>query len=83
MKQATMLVVMMALATVRMRPRTKPRGPKPASPGGRHRAGTAAPGKRPPQAKTQPEFDAYKAAVANTTRGHGEIADDFADQISR
>src|SRR5579871_4933263 len=44
-------------------------------------AGQAAtpPGKRPPQAKTQPEFDAYKAAIALTDAGAQEkAADDFA-----
>lgn len=36
-------------------------------------------GKRPPQAKTQPEFDAYKAAAANTDPAAMEkAADDFA-----
>jgi tetratricopeptide (TPR) repeat protein len=36
-------------------------------------------GKRPPQAKTQPEFDAYKAAVATTDPAALEkAADDFA-----
>jgi len=41
---------------------------------------TAAPaGKRPPQAKTQPEFDAYKAAAAITDPAAQEkAADDFA-----
>jgi tetratricopeptide (TPR) repeat protein len=37
------------------------------------------PGKRPPQAKTQPEFDAYKAAIALTDAAAQEKAsDDFA-----
>jgi tetratricopeptide (TPR) repeat protein len=36
-------------------------------------------GKRPPQAKTQPEFDAYKAAAATTdAAGIEKAADDFA-----
>lgn len=37
-------------------------------------------GKRPPQAKTQAEFDAYKAAVANPSDGPAmeKAADDFA-----
>src|SRR5579864_2194317 len=39
----------------------------------------AAPGKRPPQAKTQPEFEAYKAAIALTDAAAQEkAADDFA-----
>ncbi len=43
-------------------------------------AGQAAPAaKRPPQAKTQPEFDAWKAAAANTEPAALEkAADDFA-----
>jgi tetratricopeptide (TPR) repeat protein len=45
--------------------------------------GTAAPaGKRPPQAKTQPEFDAYKAAAASTDPAALEkAADDFATKF--
>jgi tetratricopeptide (TPR) repeat protein len=44
---------------------------------------TAAPaGKRPPQAKTQPEFDAWKAAAANTDGAALEKAsDDFATKF--
>ncbi len=62
-------------------------GRRPGNTGGRNaRAGsggarTAAQpaGKRPPQAKTQPEFDAYKAAAANTDGAALEkAADDFA-----
>jgi tetratricopeptide (TPR) repeat protein len=44
-------------------------------------AATTAPGaKRPPQAKTQPEFDAYKTAVANQSdpAAMEKAADDFA-----
>ncbi len=42
-------------------------------------AATAPAGKRPPQAKTQPEFDAYKAAAAITDPAAQEkAADDFA-----
>ena len=40
---------------------------------------TAPPAKRPPQAKTQPEFDAWKTAAANTDPAAMEKAsDDFA-----
>src|SRR5579864_5403082 len=40
---------------------------------------TAASPKRPPQAKTQPEFEAYKAAIALTDAAAAEkAADDFA-----
>jgi tetratricopeptide (TPR) repeat protein len=40
-------------------------------------------GKRPPQAKTQPEFDAYNAAVANQKDGPAieKAADDFATKF--
>jgi len=42
----------------------------------------AAPAKRPPQAKTQPEFDAYKATAANTDPAAFEKAcDDFATKF--
>ncbi len=46
-------------------------------------AGAAAPAaKRPPQAKTQPEFDAYKAAAASTDAASLEKAsDDFATKF--
>jgi tetratricopeptide (TPR) repeat protein len=45
--------------------------------------GTTTPqGKRPPQAKTQPEFDAYKAAAASTDVATLEkAADDFATKF--
>ena len=43
---------------------------------------TAPPAKRPPQAKTQPEYDAYKAAAANTDAAALEkAADDFATKF--
>ena len=57
---------------------------KPATPAGQQTAPAAeAPqGKRPPQAKTQPEFDAYKAAVALTDAAAQEKAvDDFATKF--
>jgi len=45
-------------------------------------AAAAPAGKRPPQAKTQPEFDAYKAAAANTDAAALEKAsDDFATKF--
>jgi hypothetical protein len=49
-------------------------------PAGQAAGQAAAPaGKRPPQAKTQPEFDAYKAAAALTDAAAQEkAADDFA-----
>jgi tetratricopeptide (TPR) repeat protein len=45
-------------------------------------ATTVPAGKRPPQAKTQPEFDAWKAAAANTDPAALEkAADDFATKF--
>jgi len=44
--------------------------------------GTPPAAKRPPQAKTQPEFDAYKAAAANTDpTAFEKAADDFATKF--
>src|SRR5260221_3079461 len=44
---------------------------------------TAPAGKRPPQAKTQPEFDAWKAAAANTDAAAlVKASADFATQIT-
>jgi len=57
--------------------------PAQSAPAGQSAAQTAAPaGKRPPQAKTQPEFDAYKAAVALTDAAAQEkAANDFATKF--
>ena len=53
-------------------------GAAPGAPAGQT-AATTPPGKRPPQAKTQPEFEAYKAAIALTDAAAQEkAADDFA-----
>jgi tetratricopeptide (TPR) repeat protein len=56
---------------------------KPAATAPAGQAAPAAPaGKRPPQAKTQPEFDAYKAAAAITDPAAQEkAADDFATKF--
>ena len=76
MKRATMLVVILALATFVSAQDKAPAAqsaPAPAAP--------AQPpvGKRPPQAKTQAEFDAYKVAAANPDPAALEkAADDFA-----
>jgi tetratricopeptide (TPR) repeat protein len=52
---------------------------KPATPATGQQAAAAPQGKRPPQAKTQPEFDAYKAAAASADAASLEkAADDFA-----
>jgi len=75
MKQATMLVVILALAALMSAQQTQ----TPPAQSGAGAAAQPATGKRPPQAKTQPEFDAYKAAAANTDPAALEkAADDFA-----
>jgi tetratricopeptide (TPR) repeat protein len=79
MKQAAMLVVILALTTFVSAQNQTP----PAQPG---TAATTPPppvGKRPPQAKTQAEFDAYKVAAANTTDGAAleKASDDFATKF--
>jgi tetratricopeptide (TPR) repeat protein len=78
MKQAAMLVVVLALATLVTAQTQTP--PAPAA-----GAATTPPpqvGKRPPQAKTQAEFDAYKVAAANTDGpGLEKAADDFATKF--
>ncbi len=62
-----------------------PSNNKPAAqnaPAGQAAAPPAPAGKRPPQAKTQPEFDAYKAAAALTDPAAQEkAADDFATKF--
>jgi len=78
MKRETMLAVTLALATfVSAQDKDK----APAATAASAQAATAQPpvGKRPPQAKTQAEFDAYKAAAANTDPAAlQKAADDFA-----
>jgi tetratricopeptide (TPR) repeat protein len=78
MKRGAMLVVIVGLATlVSAQYQTPPAQTNPTQ------GGAAAPpqpqGKRPPQAKTQAEFDAYKVAAAETDpAGMEKSADDFA-----
>jgi len=80
MKRAAMVVVMLALATFVFAQYQAPATQnQPAAQRGA--AQPAAPqAKRPPQAKTQPEFDAYKAAVSSTNdpAAMEKAADDFA-----
>jgi len=79
MKRAATVVVMLAVAAIAAAQQAAPTQQNPA---GQAAAGAQAPppqGKRPPQAKTQPEFDAYKAAAATTDPAAMEkAADDFA-----
>jgi tetratricopeptide (TPR) repeat protein len=80
MKRAAMIVAVLAISVWSLGQSTN----KPASQSGQAapaagQTGTAPQGKRPPAAKTQPEFDAYKAAIALTDPVALEkAADDFA-----
>lgn len=87
MKRAAMIVAVMAMSVWSLGQSTN----KPASQSGQAtpatgqtapaagQTGTAPQGKRPPAAKTQPEFEAYKAAIALTDPAALEkAADDFA-----
>ncbi|HXM20066.1 MAG TPA: hypothetical protein VN948_02220 [Terriglobales bacterium] len=85
MKRAAMILGMLAVAAFVAAQQPAPTQQKqPAGAPGAAPQGTAAPapplGKRPPQAKTQPEFDAYNAAVANQKdpAATEKAADDFA-----
>lgn len=86
MKRAAMIVVTLALA---ISVHAQYQAPAPQQQPPAAQAGTAQPGatppgapqgKRPPQAKTQPEFDAYNAAMAsrNDPSAMEKAADDFA-----
>jgi len=82
MKQAAIVVVALGISMASFaQNNTKPANGQAAQPAGQ--AAAAAPqGKRPPQAKTQPEFEAYKAAVALTDAAALEkAADDFATKF--
>jgi tetratricopeptide (TPR) repeat protein len=78
MKRVAMIGAVLAVATWSFaQSNSKPAAQPPAQ------TGTQAPapalGKRPPQAKTQPEYDAYKTAIALTDAAAAEkAADDFA-----
>jgi len=79
----TFLTVVVASFAVAQQSATTPaKQNPPAGQTGSTTPGTAAPAlaKRPPQAKTQAEFDAYKAAMANANDGAAmeKSADDFA-----
>jgi tetratricopeptide (TPR) repeat protein len=79
MKPAAIIVVLLALAISAGAQSSAPatKNPSPAQQGA---AGAPPQGKRPPQAKTQAEFDAYKAAIANQSDPAAleKAADDFA-----
>ena len=77
MKQAAILIAMVGMC-IGSWAQDKPAGQS--APAAGQAATAAAPqGKRPPAAKTQPEFEAYKAALALTDAAAAEkAADDFA-----
>src|SRR5271169_329782 len=81
-RAATIIAVLSVAACSFAQNNSKPAAQS--TPGGQQAgAAAAAPqGKRPPQAKTQPEFDAYKAAAALTDAAAMEkAADDFATKF--
>jgi tetratricopeptide (TPR) repeat protein len=80
MKQAAMVAVILGLTTFVIGQQPSATQGKPAGQTGTAQAPAAPVGKRPPQAKTQPEFDAYKAAMANPNDALAmeKTADDFA-----
>ncbi len=88
MKLTARLIAILGLAVASMHGQQAPSGTGPA-PGGQNTTPAAKPGatapaqgKTPPQAKTQPEFDAYRAAVAGTDPAAIEkAADDFATKF--
>jgi tetratricopeptide (TPR) repeat protein len=88
MKQAAMVVVMLGVTTfVWGQGQTPTTQNPPAAPAGTAPSPSttqmAPQPKRPPQAKTQPEFDAYQAAVANAKdpAAMEKAADDFATKF--
>ena len=86
MKRVAMVVMTVTLATcvvAQQVPATTNAPAAPASQAGPAPA-AAAPAKRPPQAKTQPEFDAYQAATANANdpAAMEKSADDFAAKFT-
>jgi len=82
MKRAAMMVAVLGMCALSFgQGNSKPAAQNP--PAGQAAGQPAAPaGKRPPAAKTQPEFEAYKAAVAQTDAAALEkAADDFATKF--
>jgi len=79
MKRVAIFIAMLGMATWSFGQNKPAQG----APGGQAAGQAAAPaGKRPPQAKTQPEFDAYKAAAALTDAAAQEkAASDFATKF--
>ncbi len=82
MKRAAMFVGTLALMASVGAAQTQP-ATKPAAPQGSTTPAAPPAGKRPPQAKTQPEYDAYKAAIANVSDAAAmeKSANDFATKF--
>src|SRR5580692_2268589 len=84
MKRAAMMLGVLAIAAfaVAQQQQTPAQQKQPAG-GAQQGAPVTPPGKRPPQAKTQPEFDAYNAAIANQKDAAAmeKAADDFATKF--
>src|SRR6266567_9093901 len=85
MKRAAILIAVLGMCAWSFgQSNDKPAGQNPPAGQAAPAAGQAAPaqGKRPPAAKTQPEFEAYKAAVAQTDPTAAEkAAEDFASKF--
>ena len=84
MKRAAMMLGVLAIAAfaVAQQQQTPAQQKQPAG-AAQQGAPTTPPGKRPPQAKTQPEFDAYNAAIANQKDAAAmeKAADEFATKF--
>jgi tetratricopeptide (TPR) repeat protein len=84
MKRAAMMWGVLAIAAfaVAQQQQTPAQQKQPAG-AAQQGAPATPPGKRPPQAKTQPEFDAYNAAIANQKDAAAmeKAADDFATKF--
>jgi tetratricopeptide (TPR) repeat protein len=84
MKRAAMMLGVLAIAAfaVAQQQQTPAQQKQPAG-AAQQGAPVTPPGKRPPQAKTQPEFDAYNAAIANQKDAAAmeKAADEFATKF--
>jgi tetratricopeptide (TPR) repeat protein len=83
MKRAAMMLGVLAIAAFAVAQQQTPAQQKQPAGAAQQGAPATPPGKRPPQAKTQPEFDAYNAAIANQKDAAAmeKAADDFATKF--
>jgi len=86
MKRAAVILGILSIAIwaeARNSGEAAPHNPPAAGQAAPAQGATLPPAKRPPQTKTQPEFDAWKAAAANTTdpAAAEKAADDFASKF--